>query len=94
MTEETPDRWEVHPHMTRARGQLVGYRTPDHTAFVDVIYYKEHMEPEFRVELKEHIPNPGPDSVSFETELLEAVDAADEQEAKDAAYNLMDGWSE
>jgi hypothetical protein len=25
---------------------------------------------------------------------LEAVDAADEQEAKDAAYNLMDGWSE
>jgi hypothetical protein len=44
--------------------------------------------------LKEHIPNPGPDSVSFETELLEAVDAADEQEAKDAAYNLMDGWSE
>jgi len=32
--------------------------------------------------------------VSFETELLEAVDAMDEQEATDAAYNLMEQWSE
>jgi len=59
-----------------------------------VIHYKDHVDAEFVVELKQHNEHPDPDKVSFQTDLIESVDAYDEKEAKDIAHNLMGEYND
>lgn len=86
VTYREPEGWEQHPQMSKSRGYLDAFRTPDHTAFVDIIEYKPHVEAEYVVEYLEQVGGPE----SFRTTCRERIDCADESEAWEAAIDLME----
>jgi len=87
---QTPDGWEQHPHMSKSHGYLDAFRKPDHSAFVDIIEYKAHMDARYVVKLVLHVG----DGKSIDTETRKSVDCADEAEAWETAVHMMESISD
>ena len=87
---DLPGGWEVHEHMTAARGYVAGFRTPDHDRFVDIVHLKDHMPNAVRIELIAHVPHDDPDEVSFQTRTVATTDVDTVDEVIDAAREYME----